>query len=115
MSIMSLDWKAEQHLSHRSFHISELASDDGFIIGRTFEDCTIYGPAVILPVDHVTFENNTFEAEREALFWEIPDDREVVVGAIGLKSCVFRRCIFRGVGIAGKRTLFDLFNAPDAG
>ena len=103
------DWKAEQRLTHRSFRIVDLVSDDDIITGRTFEDCTIYGPAVLTLLNDVTMDSNTFEGSRDALFWELPEERERVIGAIGLRDCRFRRCVFRRIGIAGKRGLIELF------
>lgn len=106
---MATDWENEPHISHRSFRIVDLVENDDLIKGRTFEDCTIYGPAVLAPLDRMTFEQNTFEADMEALLWEIPEDRQRVLGAIGLSNCTFRRCNFRRIGIAGKRALMEQF------
>ncbi len=107
---MAMDWKEDLHITQRSFRIVDLvAGSNDRITGRTFEDCTIYGPAVLAPLNQMTFEHNTFEATPEALFWEIPEDRDQILGAIGLTDCTFRRCIFRGIGIAGKRALIQQF------
>jgi hypothetical protein len=106
---MALPWKDDRHVTHRSFRIVDLVGDDDLITEKTFEDCTIYGPAVLAPLDRMTFEHNSFEADPEALFWVIPEGRTRVVGAIGLIDCTFRRCIFRRIGIAGKQELIDRF------
>ncbi len=65
--------------------------------------------ALLAPLDRMTFEHNSFEADSEALFWEVPGERTRVVGAIGLIDCTFRRCIFRRIGIARKRELIERF------
>src|SRR5688572_10864091 len=106
---MALDWKDEPRVTHRSFRIVDLVGLDSLITRRIFEDCTIYGPAVLVPLGSSMFEKNIFEGEPQALLWEIPEDRTQVEGAIGLVDCTFRRCIFRRIGIAGPRTVIDLF------
>lgn len=107
---MAIDWKEDRHITHRSFRIVDLVDEGSdLIMGRTFEDCTIYGPAVLAPLNQLTFERNTFEATPDALFWVIAEDRNQLVGAIGLIDCTFRRCTFRGIGIAGKRELIQRF------
>lgn len=106
---MASDWMNERHLDHRSLRIVDLVSNDGMIVGRSFEDCTIYGRAVVVPLDGIVFERNTFEADPTALFWEIPENRDRIVGAIGLKNCAFRRCVFQQIGIAGTRQFIERF------
>lgn len=104
---MAADWKEERHLTHRSFRIVDLVEDDDIIEGRIFEDCTIYGPAVLAPLNDNTFSHNTFEADPAAFLWQVAEDRDRVVGAIGLRRCIFRRCIFRRIGLAGKQKFMD--------
>jgi hypothetical protein len=104
-----LGWKDDQYITHRSFSILDLAVVQDVVVGRTFEDCTIYGPAVLLPLDENTFEHNTFEANPDALFWELPEDRTQLIREIGLSDCAFRRCVFRRIGIAAKRVLIARF------
>jgi len=106
---MAMDWKEEIHITQRSFRIVDLVGRDDLITGRTFEDCTIYGPAVLAPLDRMTFEHNTFEADAGAIFWLIPEERVHVMGAIGLTDCTFRRCVFRRIGIAGRQALIQQF------
>lgn len=85
--------------------------EDGPVLmdGYTFEDCTIAGPGILLPLDDATtFDHVVFDKEQ---FWMIEPERSYH-GAIGVKNCVFRRCNFRGVGIAAQfetlRRVFDL-------
>lgn len=106
---MTLSWKDERHITHRSFRIVDLVGDEYIIRGRTFEDCTIYGPAVVVPLDQIAFEHNSFDGPLEAILWEIPDEKNFIVGAIGLTDCIFRRCQFRGIGIAGNHSLIEKF------
>lgn len=106
---MTPDWQGESYIDHRSFRMVDLASDYDLIEDKIFEDCTIYGPALIVPVNNMVFESNTFEGTPDALFWVIPDEQDRVIGAIGLNNCTFRRCIFRRIGIAGKRDVIERF------
>lgn len=100
---MGLDWAHERDVRNRSFRIVDLLPPDSDTIsGRTFEDCTIYGPAVLIPILGVWFEQNSFDSDLDALLWEIPDERASVAGGIGLIDCTFKRCVLRRIGIAGK-------------
>ncbi len=101
------DWKDERLLSHRSFRIVDLVDNEDILEGRTFEDCTIYGPAILIPLNDNTFSHNTFEADPEALLWPIAEDRDRILGAIGLRRCTFLRCIFRRIGLAGKQEFME--------
>jgi len=102
-------WMRDSVITDRSFRIVDFALDSDIIDGKTFEDCTIYGPAIIMPLESTTLAHNTFEADPETLFWIVPEDKLRVIGAIGLVNCTFRRCVFRRIGVAGKRELRNLF------
>jgi len=106
---MILPWKDERHISHRSFRIVDILGEDTFITGKTFEDCTIYGPAVLVPIDRTTMDQIALDGPLDAIFWEVPEDRMMIIGAVGLIDCTFRRCKFHGLGIGGKRPLLELF------
>lgn len=102
---MARDWKEDHHIAHRSFRIVDLVSDTFLIAGRTFEDCTIAGPAVLRLVGEMTFEDDTFESAMDAMLWDHPDEKTEVAGAIDLIDCTFRRCVFRGIGFTGERDI----------
>lgn len=115
------DWAKEQHISHRSFKLIDLvdlaAASMDTIVGRTFEDCTIYGPSIMLPMGESNFEHNAFESppkadgspDLEGLFWTVPQGPEFIVGCIGVLDCTFRRCNFRLIGIAGSAKSITTF------
>jgi hypothetical protein len=70
--------------------------------GRVFEDCHVYGPAVLLFGRDIKFEGNILLGPFEAIAWEIdPSTRPHVAGVIRIENAVFRRCRFEGVGFAG--------------
>jgi hypothetical protein len=71
------------------------------IVGQTFENCVLVGPAIILLLGTTTFANNVFDTPSiEAALWDIPADREAVVGVIPLVDCSVMNCRFQRVGLA---------------
>jgi hypothetical protein len=106
---VDLPWKDERHITHRSFRIVDLLGQNDYIVDRIFEDCTIYGPAVVVPLDHTVFDQCVLDAPPDALLWEVPEDRQFIVGAIGLIRCTLRRCHLRGLGIAGPKAMINEF------
>jgi hypothetical protein len=73
------------------------------IENRTFTDCLLEGPAVVLPIEGCHFD--------DCFFGEHGGDPNVlllaplggyqVVGAIPFRNCRFERCRFLGVGFTG--------------
>jgi hypothetical protein len=88
--------------------LPELAVTEPIIKDADFDNCLILGPAVVVPLG-VNFVSSTFEGDPEALFWEVPKNRQNVVGAIALLNCTFNKCRFSGVGIAGPRDALEQF------
>ncbi|WP_312685095.1 hypothetical protein [Brevundimonas nasdae] len=73
------------------------------IEGKTFIDCRMEGPAVILPVNGCEFDScdmGNSGGDPRNLFLS-PMGAQKVVGAIAFKNCVFRRCSFFYVGMTG--------------
>lgn len=101
--------KADLHgnvLSGKTFRIVDLATDGG-IHGRTFEDCTIHGPAVLAPSNYAAFYDCEYTCPPERFYWvrdsepskksiEPLPDGHLVVG-----KCIFRRCRFINIGVIG--------------
>ncbi len=90
------------YLQGKPFRIVDIPRNGVFIDNRTFEDCVIYGPGIVVIMDGTTVMECEFsgDAKPESLVWTFPIG-STVVGPIGLRHCVFRRCQFRGVGVAG--------------
>lgn len=79
------------------------------IRGQTFSNCKIIGPAVLVPQGRTSFVHCNFEASGlEELFWDIPEGRTTVVGAVALIDCTFSGCSFTLIGIAGGRELREM-------
>lgn len=53
-----------------------------------------------------TLADNTWEGDIESLFIEVADER-TIIGAVGLRGCVFRNCHFTKVGIIGTKTQIE--------
>jgi hypothetical protein len=80
------------------------------IDGYLFVNCRIVGPGVLAFGDRVTMNHCTFEADINAIFWEVdPATRPVVYGAIGMSNCEFVSCQFEAVGLAGPREIREMF------
>ncbi|SRR6266567_4044796 len=67
----------------------------------TFVNCVLKGPAVLMMQGCTLTDTNLGGPTPDAVLWELPWGRSVVVGAILAKRCIFRKCEFRGVGLAG--------------
>ena len=87
--------------------IAQLADDSTSMIeGRQFENVEIRGPAILAPLDNVSFIGCSFDGTFETVFRAVPDGT-VLVGVIGLRAIVFRGCRFRNVGIWGPDALIQ--------
>ena len=80
------------------------------ISGKTFTDCTIEGPAVMLALKNVVFDacdmGYTGNGDVRALLL-MPMAKNKVVGAIGMKDCTFRNCQFFAIGYTGGDAFID--------
>ena len=85
---------------------SEVISD------QIFENCDIYGPAILITLQDVYLEecNFMYNTTLDSILWEVDTSRRpLVIGAVGLKNCTFRGCIFRYIGIAGPPDVIQHF------
>jgi hypothetical protein len=57
---------------------------------------------MVILLGGVTLADNGFDGDIDSLFVEVAKKR-MIVGAIGLRDCVFRRCRFTAIGIIGTR------------
>lgn len=86
----------------RVVRLCELAGDEGALDGFEFTGCQVKGPAVLVPRGGVSITNSNLGGpSQDALLWEIPRSRPVVVGAIPVTNCAFDGCTFERVGFAG--------------
>ena len=73
---------------------------DNTVRDKTFEDCEILGPIVVLPKG-ISFEDGSaFDNSSEEMIWEFPTQKAVRAGGVHVRDCHFRRCRFRDVAFA---------------
>jgi hypothetical protein len=83
----------------------------GDLSGRTFEDCDIYGPAIIFPLENVQIVQPTFDIPDgvvESMLWDrdlIQSTRKTafyhpsqIGGVVRVTDCRFIRCRFHQIG-----------------
>ena len=91
------------------FRLVDIPRVRGIVDSRTFENCTIYGPAVIVifggSLTSCVFD--TADGAPASLLWRA--SQTTVVGAIGLRNCTFRNCRFKGRGVGGSEKTLELF------
>jgi len=96
---------ADNYIRGRIIQLMDLIAPGArpVISNRTIEDCEIRGPAMIGLLGGVNLDDNNFDgANIDELFVEVLENR-IIIGAIGLKDCVFRRCRFIKIGIIGTK------------
>lgn len=71
------------------------------IDGKTFTDCVIEGPAVMLAMGNVTFEDCNLGVTTNPRNLLVQGLGERMTGAIGVSNTRFVRCRFVGVGFSG--------------
>jgi hypothetical protein len=69
--------------------------------GYEFVNCRIMGPAVVVLQDSSIVSCGWDGPDVNSIFWEVPDTRPLVIGAIAVINCTFSNCRFEGVGVAG--------------
>jgi len=102
---------SETHIKNRTVHIADFAREvadlrwgDTVIEGRTFEDCYILGPAILVPLNTGDLTGHVFVGddqwyEQDSTFWSASSVTDYYAGVIGLENCVFRNCRYKRVGI----------------
>ncbi|MTV24630.1 hypothetical protein FTX61_04240 [Nitriliruptoraceae bacterium ZYF776] len=79
--------------------LADLTVNDDLIVGRSFENCQIIGPAVMAPLGTTSITHSTWDGTSfDAIAWPVAADRELV-GAIGVQDCTFFRCRFVRIGL----------------
>jgi hypothetical protein len=96
---------------NQTVRIADFAVTEDVVTNHRFENCVIIGPAVVAPLESTSFVNSGFEAPPDAILWELPPGRTLVIGAIGLVNCEFDRCKFTRIGLAGPKEFIDYFRS----
>jgi len=99
------------HFALFDLYRANIQSGGGAIIeGRTFTDCFIEGPAVMLVLEGTHFEGVNFGPTggdlRNILFRPMSGQR--AIGAVPVRNCTFRNCQFHTLGITGSDDLLQM-------
>lgn len=88
-------------LKDMDIRISDLARENFVIHNRTFDNCRIYGPAVIYPMNCLIKEAHftDFGTDSNAVF--IITTNKAITGIITLDTCVIKNCTFYAIGLIG--------------
>lgn len=96
---LSQSEKSSNYFKNRDIYIRDLLVDEIRVIGRTFEDCVIHGPAVVGFLRTLIDGDCVFVAPNiDAVIISVWPRRSVV-GVLLIKDCTFRRCKFRNIGV----------------
>lgn len=95
--------RGDRHVRGEVLRLADLTVNTDIIEGYQFSNCRLIGPAVIALLEDVTITHCTWGTPNlEAMFWEVPPTRgDLVVGAIGVRDCLFSNCQFEMIGVAG--------------
>lgn len=97
-----------KYISGQSFKIADITYN-GKVMNRHFEDCDIYGPAVLCIDGFGHIVNIHFDAPKEAIC--ITTDQTLFIGPIHVINCTFKNIRFYGIGLLGSSTFKDRLNA----
>lgn len=95
-------------ISFHDLHRATVEAGAGVTLtGRTFRNCILEGPALILVLPGTRFERTNFGVDdiRSILFRPVDDRR--AIGAIPVADCLFEQCSFGVVGFTGHPNFID--------
>lgn len=97
---LSPEMVTQSELRDLSFHIADLVREGNSIRNRTFERCTMHGPAMVAIFNSV-LPGQTYIGRPDELLWETDMHPKAKIGVILIENCVLRDCTFVGIGVAG--------------
>jgi hypothetical protein len=107
-----------------TFRLTDLLPPDGssVIEGKTFEDCVVWGPAVVIAKNLSMHESRIAAGQQsgmDGIFVPTVKRAKVFLGMVVLKDCVFRRCTIAAISFNGsdeecKQWRRTWFTAPPA-
>ena len=96
----------------KTIRLVDLVNEDNIIKKRTFEDCYIFGPAIMAPLGKTSIIDCSFAGQFDDLFITIQNRQfKGNEGYIGCLDCTFIRCNFSRIGIVGTSKLREKFLA----
>lgn len=107
---------AQPYIHGKFLTLSQFVNTDNRIEGRTFEDCSIYGPLVMTADKASSIVNCDFNAIQDQVFLE--SEKALIgrgTGIVMLKDCKFRRCRFYNVSFIAPKSVVDHWRADNPG
>lgn len=89
--------------------LADLTITGDTLVGYTFRNCLIIGPAVVLPMGETVITRSRFAGPRSEIFWVIEPDRPAVIGGVGFENCIVEECTLDRIGFAGPSELRNSF------
>lgn len=89
-------------LKDMNIRLSDLTRESPTIRDRTFENCHIYGPAVIHSAGSTIIFNNEWDVTSESAL--VITTNEKVSGAILFKDCIIKNCVLHGISFIGSES-----------
>lgn len=91
----------ETYFSKKRIRLADLIFEGSLHVeSKTFEDCYIYGPAMVSLQSDARLDHCTLNGDPGAIF-TIIEPGQTVQGIILIDGCVFRRCTFLYIGFLG--------------
>jgi len=91
--------------------IAALTVNTNTVSGLTFSNCRMIGPAVVVFIG-CEISHCTWSGSIDSMFWEVdPLTRPHIIGAVAFRDCMFSKCTFAEVGIAGAPEMRALLEA----
>ena len=84
-----------------------LTAGSAAIEGRTFTNCRIEGPAVLLVLEKVHFSGTNFGPVEDIKDLILRPSSDRVVGALPLRNCTFVKCELFALGFTGHSQFLD--------
>ena len=93
--------RAAEYKKSPAYWRSLLVRSPGYYVeDKVFENCTIFGPALVAVLPGTDFVNCKFmDDDHDSLIWVASRGRARHVGAVHLRRCTFRNCTFLSIGI----------------
>ena len=99
-ALSQADGASLNFIKNRDVTLHELLVREFRVVGRTFEDCVIHGPAIVTFLRTPLIECEFVGPSRDSILFPIWP-RRPVVGLTLIKDCTFRHCTFVNIGLAG--------------
>lgn len=87
--------------------VNHMNAGQGVITGKTFTECVIEGPAVMIAISNLSLEGCNLGVTTNPKNLLYKPLGEIIVGGIGFSDCRFVNCRFVQVGFTGSDEFLD--------